>query len=69
MATPLKIRLNCWVLSEDSTCIFPVEIDRNKNVGALKEAIKEKKRRSTTSTPTALTYGKSPYQSMKTRTL
>ena len=42
MATPL--RLNCWVLGEDSTRIFPVEIDRNKNVGALKEAIKEKKK-------------------------
>ena len=41
MATPLK--LNCWVLGEDSTRIFPVEIDRDKNVGDLKEAIKEKK--------------------------
>jgi len=44
MATPLKIRLNCWVLGEDSTRIFPVEIDRNENVGGLKEAIKEKKK-------------------------
>jgi len=44
MATPLKIRLNCWVLGEDSTCIFPVEIDRNENVGGLKEVIKEKKK-------------------------
>ena len=41
MATPL--RLNCWVLGEDSTCIFPVEIDRGENVMGLKEAIKEKK--------------------------
>jgi hypothetical protein len=30
------------VLEEDSTRIFPVEVDRNKNVGALKKAIKEK---------------------------
>ena len=44
MATPLKIRLNCWVLDEDSTRIFPVEIDRNENVGGLKEVIKEKKK-------------------------
>jgi len=42
MATPL--RLNCWVLGEDSTRIFPVEIDRDKDVGGLKEAIKEKKK-------------------------
>jgi Crinkler effector protein N-terminal domain len=41
MATPLN--LNCWVLGEDSTRIFPVEIDRGKNVGALKKAIKEVK--------------------------
>jgi hypothetical protein len=40
MATPLN--LNCWVLGEDSTRIFPVEIDRGKNVGGLKEAVKEK---------------------------
>jgi hypothetical protein len=39
MATPLN--LNCWVLGEDSTRIFPVEIDGAKNVGALKKAIKE----------------------------
>jgi Crinkler effector protein N-terminal domain len=41
MATPLN--LNCWVLGEDSTRIFSVEIDRDKNVGGLKQAIKEKK--------------------------
>jgi hypothetical protein len=40
MATPLN--LNCWVLGEDSTRIFPVEIDDDKNVGGLKDAIKEK---------------------------
>ena len=40
MATLLN--LNCWVLGEDSTRIFPVKIDSAENVGALKEAIKEK---------------------------
>jgi hypothetical protein len=39
MATPLN--LNCWVLGEDSTRIFPVKIDRDENVGALKKAIKQ----------------------------
>ncbi len=45
MATPL--RLNCWVLGEDSDSnrIFPVEVDRNKNVGNLKKAIKEENKR------------------------
>jgi hypothetical protein len=42
MATPL--RLNCWVLGEESTRIFPVEIDCDENVGALKKAIKEEKK-------------------------
>jgi len=41
---PSLLLLNCWVLDEDSTRIFPVEIDHNKNVGALREAIKEKKK-------------------------
>ena len=39
MATPFKF--NCWVLGEDSTRVFPVEIDRGENVGGLKKAIKE----------------------------
>ncbi len=41
---PSLLLLNCWVLGEDSDSnrIFPVEVDRNKNVGDLKEAIKEK---------------------------
>ena len=47
MATPL--RLNCWVLDKDSDSnrIFPVEVevDRNKNVGDLKKAIKEENKR------------------------
>src|SRR6266498_1996070 len=49
VSTPASsmLRLNCWVLDEDSDSnrIFPVEVDRNKNVGDLKEAIKEKKKR------------------------
>ena len=32
------------MFGEDSTRIFPVEIDRDKNVGGLKEVIKEKKK-------------------------
>ena len=36
--------LNCWVLGEDSTRIFPVKIDRDENVGCLKLAIKEVKK-------------------------
>ena len=42
MATGTLLSLNCWVIGDDSAGIFPVEIDRNKNVGCLKEAIKEK---------------------------
>src|SRR5258705_103139 len=40
MAT--SVRLNCWVLGDDSTRIFPVEIDLDKDVFDLKEAIKVK---------------------------
>jgi hypothetical protein len=43
---PSLLRLNCWVLGENSTRIFPVEIDRNENVGGLKEAIKEENKSS-----------------------
>ena len=42
MATSTLLRLNCWVLGDDSDHIFTVEIDRNKNVGGLKVAIKER---------------------------
>ena len=38
--SPLLL-LNCWVLGEDSARIFSVEINGNKNVGCLKNAIKE----------------------------
>ena len=36
-----RLKLNCWVLGEDSTRIFPVKIDHNEDVGGLKKAIKE----------------------------
>ena len=42
---PSLLLLNCWVFGEDSTCIFPVKIDRDENVGALKKAIKEEKKK------------------------
>jgi hypothetical protein len=38
------INLNCWTHGEDLGHIFPVEIAATKTVGALKNAIKEKKR-------------------------
>jgi len=41
---PSLLLLNCWVLGEDSARIFPVKIDRDENVGALKKAIKEEKK-------------------------
>jgi hypothetical protein len=42
MATSLN--LNCWVLGDDSTRIFSVEIDGDDNVALLKDAIKEEKK-------------------------
>ena len=44
MATSTLLRLNCWVLGDDSAQIFAVEIDPEKDVGALKKAIKEEKK-------------------------
>ena len=41
---PSLLLLNCWVLGDDSTRIFPVKIDRDENIGTLKDAIKEKKK-------------------------
>jgi hypothetical protein len=37
------LEINCLVLSESHTHIFPVEIATTRTVGALKDAIKEKK--------------------------
>jgi Crinkler effector protein N-terminal domain len=36
--------LNCWVLLEGVDRVFPVEIAKEKSVGALKDAIKDKKK-------------------------
>ena len=40
----LQLCLNCWVLGEKADRVFTVEIADTKNVSALKDAIKEKKR-------------------------
>ncbi|KAF9230494.1 hypothetical protein BU15DRAFT_57182, partial [Melanogaster broomeanus] len=37
------ITLNCFVLGENSSNVFPVKIDKTENVGTLKELIKSKK--------------------------
>src|SRR5258708_3115374 len=36
--------LNCWVLGDDPSHIFPIEIAESKTVGGLKKAIKEEKK-------------------------
>ena len=42
---PQLITLNCWVFADDPDRVFPVDIDPGKSVGALKDAIKEKKKK------------------------
>ena len=42
-APPQLITLNCWVLSDDPKHVFPVDIDPEKSVGALKKVIKKEK--------------------------
>jgi hypothetical protein len=37
------LELNCLVLGDDSSNIFPVKIESTESVGTLKDAIKEKK--------------------------
>ena len=39
-----QLYLNCWVFGEKADRVFPVEIIDTKNVGHLKDAIKEKKK-------------------------
>jgi len=34
--------LNCWVLGDSRTCVFPIKISKSETVGALKDAIKDK---------------------------
>jgi hypothetical protein len=38
-----SIELNCWVLGDETSRIFPVKISESKSVGALKKAIKGEK--------------------------
>jgi hypothetical protein len=40
-----ELELNCWVTDEDHRNIFPIEIARTRTVGALKDAIKDKRKR------------------------
>ena len=42
MSQPRLIELNCWVLGDGSSDVFPVEIAENKTVGTLKDKIMEK---------------------------
>ncbi len=44
MSASTTLQLNCLVLGEDRNHIFPVEICRNKSVGVLREAIKDKRK-------------------------
>jgi hypothetical protein len=44
MTAVTALDLNCWILTEDYTSVFPVEIRCTKTVGALKNAIKENQR-------------------------
>jgi hypothetical protein len=41
---PLALELNCLVLGDDPSHIFPIDIVGTKKVGALKELIKDKKK-------------------------
>jgi hypothetical protein len=42
---PLALKLNSLVLGNDSSHIFTIEIQGTKNISALKEVIKDKKKR------------------------
>jgi hypothetical protein len=41
---PLALELNCLVLGDDPSHIFTIEIQGTKNISALKEVIKDKKK-------------------------
>ncbi|KAG2100178.1 uncharacterized protein F5147DRAFT_813356 [Suillus discolor] len=45
MSGPLHLKLNCIVLGDDPRHIFPVNIERTKTVGDLREVIKDKTKR------------------------
>ena len=38
------ITLQCWVIGNDPSRVFPVEIAKTKTIGALKKAIKDEKK-------------------------
>ena len=38
------LRLNCWVLGDDSSRVFPVKIAAMESVGTLKKVIKDEKK-------------------------
>ena len=40
----LPLELNCLVLGNDSSLVFPVEIAGTESVGTLRESIKDKKK-------------------------
>jgi len=35
------LEINCWVLGDDPSSVFPVEVASSKTVGTLKKAIKD----------------------------
>jgi hypothetical protein len=37
----ISLNLNCYLLGDDPSRIFPVEVEQHKNVGDLKKKIKE----------------------------
>jgi hypothetical protein len=43
-APPQLITINCWVLSDRPESVFPVKIAPEESVGALKDAIRDKKK-------------------------
>jgi hypothetical protein len=36
------LQLNCWVLGDDASKVFPIKIAKTESVGTLKEAVKDK---------------------------
>jgi hypothetical protein len=59
-------RLFCYVRDDHYKQAFPVKIEEDKDVAALKNAIKEEKETFMKSTPTLLFYGMFPFPTMKT---
>jgi hypothetical protein len=60
-------RLFCYVRDDNYKQAFPVKIEEDEDVAALKNAIKEEKGKTfMKSTPTLLSYGMFPFPTMKT---